>query len=189
MKKLLGFVVLSLSLIPTLAMSATLIEHLEGHCRLNKNFIYYENYDHLEGGIERYIIKKSDPRPDFTSEESFKSFSLLAKSLGEYNVPKNYEEEIIFNSDGSMTTTNLKTCKTVNTNWEFYGYRKVLIGDSYPKKFGIKIILGRARSSAGYIQFVGLADLGKFGCENDLNPACDESLGVKLIIGFRNLEK
>ena len=81
MKKLLGFVVLSLSLIPTLAMSATLIEHLEGHCRLNKNFIYYENYDHLEGGIERYIIKKSDPRPDFTSEESFKSFSLLYKKF------------------------------------------------------------------------------------------------------------
>ena len=187
MKKLLEIVVLGLLLIPTLAMSGILKKHSEGHCRLNKNFSYYENYDHLEGGIERYIINRNDRRPDYLSGESFKSFSLLAKSLGEYNKPKNYEEEIIFNSDGSMTTTNLKTCVKVNSKWLFYGPGKVLIGHSNPKKFGIRITLGKARSSYGNIQFVSLSNPGKFSCPNTLNPSCDQSIDLKLIIGFRSL--
>ena len=198
MKKLLGILVLGLWLIPTLAISGTLKKYSEGHCRLNKNFIYYESID------------KSDKWPKFSfhpleKREFFKSFSLLVKSPGEYNstdaegrlvLELINPEEIIFNSDGIMTIINLKTCEKVETNWEsnnkednFIGW--ILIGDSNPKKFGIKFSWSQNTivHNNSSISFVRLAYPGKFSCDNTLNPICDQFHSTKYIVGFRNLIK
>jgi hypothetical protein len=179
-------------------------------CRSNKNFIYYESVDEKYKGIKLKSSTKSGdfgprlfrdfffhPDPVNKREEFFESFSLLLiPHYPQYSEPVDRqikvrgEVEFIFNSDGSMTATDLKKCKIANYTWEIYGdsrLGKILLGEgenSTTKEFGMDLGIAWNNNTIYYnnsrMSFVRLADPEKF------SP--NKPLSVWKIIGFRDLK-
>ena len=202
MKKLLGIVVLGFLVCSTTNAKSD-------SCRSNKNFIYYESVDEKYKGIKLKSTKSGDfgprlfgdfffhPDPVNKREEFFESFSLLLiPHHPQYSEPVDRqikvrgEVEFIFNSDGSMTATDLKKCKIANYTWEIYGdsrLGKILLGErenSTTKEFGMDLGEAWNNNTIYYnnstMSFVRLADPEKF------SP--NESLSIWKIIGFRDLK-
>ena len=84
-------------------------------CRKGKNFIFYgkaDNYVQVVGP-DKYRNEYNEVKDP---KKIFSNFSFLSQRPN-----KNYFVEYVFDPNGTVTATNMTTCKSMKYNWAFKG--------------------------------------------------------------------
>ena len=154
-------------------------------CRKGKNFIFFgktDNYIRVVGPdkFRNEYNEVKDPK------KVFSNFSFLSQQPN-----KNYFVEYVFDPNGTVTATNMTTCKSMKYNWAFKGSSvktayKVYLSQANRNDIEMAIYLGGSRSYKNKIRF---HTKGQYtNCYNYQNPQCNQPIAETLLVGFRDLK-
>tara|TARA_B100000963_G_scaffold339687_1_gene337638 strand:- start:461 stop:1711 length:1251 start_codon:yes stop_codon:yes gene_type:complete len=154
-------------------------------CRKGKNFIFFgktDNYIRVVGPdkFRNEYNEVKDPK------KVFSNFSFLSQQPN-----KNYFVEYVFDPNGTVTATNMTTCKSMKYNWAFKGSSvktayKVYLSQANRNDIEMAIYLGGSMSYKNKIRF---HTKGQYtNCYNYQNPQCNQPIAETLLVGFRDLK-
>lgn len=145
-------------------------------CIPGKNIIFYNETDQY--------LKAVGPEKFKSNKKILSNFSFILQTPG-----KNYLVEYIFNSDGIVTTKNLKSCEEKKYDWIFKNEKYSLtmyMGNK--KEKNLEMYIGLA-NSPNYPKQVRFHRRGVYEtCYNYQNPQCNQFIAETKLVGFRDLK-
>tara|TARA_B100000963_G_scaffold357876_1_gene381089 strand:- start:342 stop:1616 length:1275 start_codon:yes stop_codon:yes gene_type:complete len=157
-------------------------------CRQGKNFIFY-------GKTDKYV-RVLGPEKFKDQKQMLANFSFLSQRPN-----KNYFVEYVFKTDGTVTATNMTSCKSITYNWKFKGRSRsndIIVYLQRPKTKILEMSIGLSNSqNKNKIRFhtPGNYDVNDSAsrrlyanCYNYQNPMCNQFLAETLLVGFRDLK-
>lgn len=155
-------------------------------CRKGKNFIFYgktDNYIRVVGP-DKYRNEYNEVKDP---KKVFSNFSFLSQRPN-----KKYFVEYIFDPNGTVTATNMTTCKSTKYNWAFKSssvktaYKVYL---SQANRGDIEMAIYLSRGSMSYKNKIRFHTKGQYSnCYNYQNPQCNQPIAETLLVGFRDLK-
>ncbi|MAD13836.1 MAG: hypothetical protein CMI99_02660, partial [Pelagibacteraceae bacterium] len=155
-------------------------------CRKGKNFIFYgktDNYVRVVGP-DKYRNEYNEVKDP---KKVFSNFSFLSQRPN-----KKYFVEYIFDPNGTVTATNMTTCKSTKYNWAFKGssvktaYKVYL---SQANRGDIEMAIYLSQGSMSYKNKIRFHTKGQYSnCYNYQNPQCNQPIAETLLVGFRDLK-
>lgn len=155
-------------------------------CRKGKNFIFYgktDNYIRVVGP-DKYRNEYNEVKDP---KKVFSNFSFLSQRPN-----KKYFVEYIFDPNGTVTATNMTTCKSTKYNWAFKSssvktaYKVYL---SQANRGDIEMAIYLSQGSASYKNKIRFHTKGQYSnCYNYQNPQCNQPIAETLLVGFRDLK-
>lgn len=155
-------------------------------CRKGKNFIFYGKTDNLVRvvGPDKYRNEYNEVKDP---KKVFSNFSFLSQRPN-----KKYFVEYIFDPNGTVTATNMTTCKSTKYNWAFKSssvktaYKVYL---SQANRGDIEMAIYLSQGSASYKNKIRFHTKGQYSnCYNYQNPQCNQPIAETLLVGFRDLK-
>ena len=154
-------------------------------CRKGKNFIFYGETDNYVRAVgpDKYRNEYNEVK---NPKKVFSNFSFLSQRPN-----KNYFVEYVFDPNGTVTATNMTTCKSMKYNWAFKSGRvttayKLYLSQANRGDIEMAIYLGGSRSYKNKIRF---HTKGQYtNCYNYQNPQCNQPIAETLLVGFRDLK-
>ena len=155
-------------------------------CRKGKNFIFYGKTDNLVRvvGPDKYRNEYNEVKDP---KKVFSNFSFLSQRPN-----KKYFVEYIFDPNGTVTATNMTTCKSTKYNWAFKGssvktaYKVYL---SQANRGDIEMAIYLSQGSMSYKNKIRFHTKGQYSnCYNYQNPQCNQPIAETLLVGFRDLK-
>ena len=155
-------------------------------CRKGKNFIFYgktDNYIRVVGP-DKYRNEYNEVKDP---KKVFSNFSFLSQRPN-----KKYFVEYIFDPNGTVTATNMTTCKSTKYNWAFKSssvktaYKVYL---SQANRGDIEMAIYLSRGSMQTKNKIRFHTKGHYSnCYNYQNPQCNQPIAETLLVGFRDLK-
>ena len=155
-------------------------------CRKGKNFIFYgktDNYVRVVGP-DKYRNEYNEVKDP---KKVFSNFSFLSQRPN-----KKYFVEYIFDPNGTVTATNMTTCKSTKYNWAFKSssvktaYKVYL---SQANRGDIEMAIYLSQGSASYKNKIRFHTKGQYtNCYNYQNPQCNQPIAETFLVGFRDLK-
>ena len=155
-------------------------------CRKGKNFIFYgkaDNYVQVVGP-DKYRNEYNEVKDP---KKVFSNFSFLSQRPN-----KKYFVEYIFDPNGTVTATNMTTCKSTKYNWAFKSssvktaYKVYL---SQANRGDIEMAIYLSRGSMQTKNKIRFHTKGQYSnCYNYQNPQCNQPIAETLLVGFRDLK-
>ena len=155
-------------------------------CRKGKNFIFYGKTDNLVRvvGPDKYRNEYNEVKDP---KKVFSNFSFLSQRPN-----KKYFVEYIFDPNGTVTATNMTTCKSTKYNWAFKSssvktaYKVYL---SQANRGDIEMAIYLSQGSMSYKNKIRFHTKGQYSnCYNYQNPQCNQPIAETLLVGFRDLK-
>ena len=155
-------------------------------CRKGKNFIFYGKTDNLVRvvGPDKYRNEYNEVKDP---KKVFSNFSFLSQRPN-----KKYFVEYIFDPNGTVTATNMTTCKSTKYNWAFKSssvktaYKVYL---SQANRGDIEMAIYLSRGSMQTKNKIRFHTKGHYSnCYNYQNPQCNQPIAETLLVGFRDLK-
>ena len=155
-------------------------------CRKGKNFIFYGKTDNLVRvvGPDKYRNEYNEVKDP---KKVFSNFSFLSQRPN-----KKYFVEYIFDPNGTVTATNMTTCKSTKYNWAFKSssvktaYKVYL---SQANRGDIEMAIYLSRGSMQTKNKIRFHTKGQYSnCYNYQNPQCNQPIAETLLVGFRDLK-
>ena len=115
---------------------------------------------------------------------------------------KNYFVEYVFKPNGTVTATNMTSCKSITYNWTFKGRTRsndVTVYLQRPKTKRLEMSIGLSNSEF-YKNKIRFHTSGNYdvndsasqrlyaNCYNYQNPMCNQLVAETLLVGFRDLK-
>ena len=145
-------------------------------CRQGKNFIFFGNTD-------KYVSAVGPEKFQVPQKIMFSHFSFLSQ-----RPDKNYFVEYVFKPNGTVTATNMTTCKSMTYNWVFKE-RSSRIYLSRANRKDIQMTIYFSQSSR-YKYKILFHSIGQYSnCYNYMNPQCNQLIAETLLVGFRDLKE
>ncbi len=155
-------------------------------CRKGKNFIFYgktDNYVRVVGP-DKYRNEYNEVKDP---KKVFSSFSFLSQRPN-----KNYFVEYVFDTKGTVTATNMTTCKSMKYNWAFKGSGSgtaIKVYLSQANRNDIEMAIYLSQGSMSYKNKIRFHTKGQYtNCYNYQNPQCNQPIAETLLVGFRDLK-
>ena len=155
-------------------------------CRKGKNFIFYgkaDNYVQVVGP-DKYRNEYNEVKDP---KKIFSNFSFLSQRPN-----KNYFVEYVFDPNGTVTATNMTTCKSMKYNWAFKGGGSgtaIKVYLSQANRGDIEMAIYLSRGSMSYKNKIRFHTKGQYtNCYNYQNPQCNQPIAETLLVGFRDLK-
>lgn len=155
-------------------------------CRKGKNFIFYgkaDNYVQVVGP-DKYRNEYNEVKDP---KKIFSNFSFLSQQPN-----KNYFVEYVFDPNGTVTATNMTTCKSMKYNWAFKGSGSgtaITVYLSQANRGDIEMAIYLSRGSMSYKNKIRFHTKGQYSnCYNYQNPQCNQPIAETLLVGFRDLK-
>tara|TARA_B100001287_G_scaffold182605_1_gene154037 strand:- start:184 stop:1389 length:1206 start_codon:yes stop_codon:yes gene_type:complete len=145
-------------------------------CRQGKNFIFF-------GKTDKYVSAVGPEKFQVPQKIMFSHFSFLSQ-----RPDKNYFVEYVFKPNGTVTATNMTTCKSMTYNWVFKE-RSSRIYLSRANRKDIQMTIYFSQSSR-YKYKILFHSIGQYSnCYNYMNPQCNQLIAETLLVGFRDLKE
>ena len=155
-------------------------------CRKGKNFIFYgktDNYVRVVGP-DKYRNEYNEVKDP---KKIFSNFSFLSQRPN-----KKYFVEYVFDPNGTVTATNMTTCKSMKYNWAFKGGGSgtaIMVYLSQANRGDIEMAIYLSRGSMSYKNKIRFHTKGQYSnCYNYQNPQCNQPIAETLLVGFRDLK-
>ena len=144
-------------------------------CKQGKNFIFF-------GKTDKYVSAVGPEKFQVPQKIMFSHFSFLSQ-----RPDKNYFVEYVFKPNGTVTATNMTTCKSMTYNWVFKE-RSSRIYLSRANRKDIQMTIYFSQSSR-YKYKILFHSIGQYpNCYNYMNPQCNQLIAETLLVGFRDLK-
>ena len=158
-------------------------------CKQGKNFIFY-------GKTDKYV-RVIGPEKFQDQKQRLLNFSFLSQRPN-----KNYFVEYVFKPNGTVTATNMTSCKSITYNWTFKGRTRsndVTVYLQRPKTKRLEMSIGLSNSEF-YKNKIRFHTSGNYdvndsasqrlyaNCYNYQNPMCNQLVAETLLVGFRDLK-
>ena len=156
-------------------------------CKQGKNFIFY-------GKTDKYV-RVIGPEKFQDQKQRLLNFSFLSQRPN-----KNYFVEYVFKPNGTVTATNMTSCKSITYNWTFKGRTRsndVTVYLQRPKTKRLEMsILSNSEFYKNKIRFhtsgnydvIQISQRLYANCYNYQNPMCNQPVAETLLVGFRDLK-
>ena len=150
-------------------------------CKQGKNFIFY-------GKTDKYV-RVIGPEKFQDQKQRLLNFSFLSQRPN-----KNYFVEYVFKPNGTVTATNMTSCKSITYNWTFKGRTRsndVTVYLQRPKTKRLEMSIGLSNSEfyKNKIRFhTNYGQYSETNCYNYQNPQCNQPVAETLLVGFRDLK-
>ena len=143
-------------------------------CSQGKNFIFF-------GKTDKYV-RAVGPEKFKYQKDRFSHFSFLSQRPN-----KNYFVEYVFKPNGTVTATNMTTCKSMTYNWVFKeGSSRIYLSQANRKNIEMTMYLSQ---SSRYKYKILFHSIGQYSnCYNYMNPQCNQLIAETLLVGFRDLK-
>tara|TARA_B100000575_G_C23111578_1_gene642153 strand:+ start:506 stop:1723 length:1218 start_codon:yes stop_codon:yes gene_type:complete len=143
-------------------------------CRQGKNFIFF-------GKTDKYVRAVGPEKLKYLKDR-FSHFSFLSQRPN-----KNYFVEYVFKPNGTVTATNMTTCKSMTYNWVFKeGSSRIYLSQANRKNIEMTMYLSQ---SSRYKYKILFHSIGQYSnCYNYMNPQCNQLIAETLLVGFRDLK-
>ena len=155
-------------------------------CSKGKNFVFYgkaDNYVQVVGP-DKYRNEYNEVKDP---KKIFSNFSFLSQRPN-----KNYFVEYVFDPNGTVTATNMTTCKSMKYNWAFKGGGSgtaITVYLSQANRGDIEMAIYLSRGSMSYKNKIRFHTKGQYSnCYNYQNPQCNQPIAETLLVGFRDLK-
>ena len=143
-------------------------------CKQGKNFIFF-------GKTDKYVSAVGPEKFKY-QKQRFSHFSFLSQRPN-----KNYFVEYVFKPNGTVTATNMTTCKSMTYNWVFKeGSSRIYLSQANRKDIEMTMYLSQ---SSRYKYKILFHSIGQYSnCYNYMNPQCNQLIAETLLVGFRDLK-